>query len=259
MEVSGQCDATAALPPGHNPINHLIGGWVGPRTVMDSLENWKSLPPIEIWIPDHPVHSPVSIQIKLSQQLLLHCTDFLYDYLVTGYLEIFTHQMHINNIFQYISVLIPVFLPLQVDLVVLSYPALSNGSVGQFLSLCRSISMTSSSRLVGQVLSQSIFYSAMWCCVVWQEFTNILKDPAASIFRLCSHHILKDSIPHSHHHKNFWSHSLSTLGKGTEFLYGSLVQMGHRFPSTGHVNRPLWITNGGQRVSMWSQRYTSCW
>jgi hypothetical protein len=51
--VSGQCDATAALPPGHNPITHLAEGWVDPRTVMDSLENWKLLPPIGIWIPDH--------------------------------------------------------------------------------------------------------------------------------------------------------------------------------------------------------------
>ena len=99
------------------------------------------------------------------------------------------------------------------------------------------------SRLVGQVLSRSIFYSETWCRVVWQEFTNILKDPAASIFRLCGHHILKDSIFHSHHHKNFWSHSLLTLGTGNEFLYGSPVQMGHRFPSTRHVRRPLWITN----------------
>lgn len=139
--------------------------------------------------------------------------------------------------------LIPVSLPLQVDLVVLSYPALSNGSVGQFLSPSRSISMTSSSRLVGQVLSQSIFYSEMWCSVVWQEFTKILKGPAASILRLCSHHILKDRILHSHNHKNFWSHTLLTLGTGTEFSYGSPVQMSHRLPSTRHVSRPLWIIN----------------
>jgi len=38
MEVSGQCDASAALPPRNNPSTHLIGGWVGPRAVMDILE-----------------------------------------------------------------------------------------------------------------------------------------------------------------------------------------------------------------------------
>jgi len=38
MEVSGQWDATAALPQGNNPITHLRGVWVGFRTIMDILE-----------------------------------------------------------------------------------------------------------------------------------------------------------------------------------------------------------------------------
>jgi hypothetical protein len=42
MEVSGQLNAPAALPPGKEPLGtHLIGGWVGPRAVLDAVEKRK--------------------------------------------------------------------------------------------------------------------------------------------------------------------------------------------------------------------------
>jgi len=37
MEVSGQLHAPAALPPGKEPVTHWIGGWVGPRAVLDAV------------------------------------------------------------------------------------------------------------------------------------------------------------------------------------------------------------------------------
>jgi hypothetical protein len=39
MEVSGQLQAPAALPPGKEPL--VIGGWVGPRAVLDSVVKRK--------------------------------------------------------------------------------------------------------------------------------------------------------------------------------------------------------------------------
>jgi hypothetical protein len=44
--VSGQFHAPAALPPGKDPPPpgiHWIGGWVGPRTGLDDVENRKFL------------------------------------------------------------------------------------------------------------------------------------------------------------------------------------------------------------------------
>jgi hypothetical protein len=38
MEVSAQLQALAALPPGKEP---LIGGWVGPRAVLDAVVKRK--------------------------------------------------------------------------------------------------------------------------------------------------------------------------------------------------------------------------
>jgi hypothetical protein len=229
MEVSGQCDATAALPPVNNPSTHLIGEWVGPRTVTDILEKSISLLPIGIWIPDRQSIAQSPYRLNYPSSCCFIVQIFSTSLTFTGYLEIFTCQICINNIFQHISVLIPVSLPLQVNLVVLSYPALSNGSAGQFVTLQEHFNDQFKHTCRPSPITKYI-YSEMWCRVVWQEFTNILKDPAASIFRLCGHHILKDSILHSHHYKNFWSHSLLTLGTRTEFSYGSPVQMGHRFP-----------------------------
>jgi hypothetical protein len=38
MEVSGQLEAPAALPPGRNPLTLGIEDWMGSRTGVDVLE-----------------------------------------------------------------------------------------------------------------------------------------------------------------------------------------------------------------------------
>jgi len=38
MELSGQLQAPAALTSGNeHPVTHWIGGWVGPRAVLDAV------------------------------------------------------------------------------------------------------------------------------------------------------------------------------------------------------------------------------
>jgi hypothetical protein len=51
MGVGGQRHAPAALPPGKRPGTHFIGGWVGPRAVLDGCEN---LTPTGIRSQDRP-------------------------------------------------------------------------------------------------------------------------------------------------------------------------------------------------------------
>jgi hypothetical protein len=42
MEVSGQLHASATLPPGKEPlVPNWIGGWVGPRAVLDTVVERK--------------------------------------------------------------------------------------------------------------------------------------------------------------------------------------------------------------------------
>jgi hypothetical protein len=42
MEVSGQVHAPAALTPGKEPLGtHWVGGWVGPRAVLDTVVKRK--------------------------------------------------------------------------------------------------------------------------------------------------------------------------------------------------------------------------
>jgi hypothetical protein len=41
MEVSGQLHTPAALPPGRAPSTNWIGGWVGPRAVLDAVVKRK--------------------------------------------------------------------------------------------------------------------------------------------------------------------------------------------------------------------------
>jgi hypothetical protein len=42
MEVSGELHAPAALLPGKEPPNtHWIGGWVGPRAILDAVVKRK--------------------------------------------------------------------------------------------------------------------------------------------------------------------------------------------------------------------------
>jgi hypothetical protein len=41
MEMNGQLDGSAALPPGERaPATHWIEGWVGPRAVLGFVE-WR--------------------------------------------------------------------------------------------------------------------------------------------------------------------------------------------------------------------------
>jgi hypothetical protein len=45
MEVRGELQAPAALPPGERaPGIHWVGGWVAPRADLDPMENRKILP-----------------------------------------------------------------------------------------------------------------------------------------------------------------------------------------------------------------------
>jgi hypothetical protein len=41
MEVSGQLHALAALPQREVPGTHWIGGWVGPKAVLDAMVKRK--------------------------------------------------------------------------------------------------------------------------------------------------------------------------------------------------------------------------
>jgi hypothetical protein len=41
MEVSGQLHAPATLPPGRALGTHWIGGWVGPRAILDEVVKRK--------------------------------------------------------------------------------------------------------------------------------------------------------------------------------------------------------------------------
>ena len=47
MGVGGQCHAPATLPPGKGPSTHCIGGWVGPRAILDGCG--KSHPHQELY------------------------------------------------------------------------------------------------------------------------------------------------------------------------------------------------------------------
>jgi hypothetical protein len=57
MEVSCQFRFPAALRPARNAGTHLIGGWVGPRTGLDSFGGKKPLAAAAILTQDCPVRS----------------------------------------------------------------------------------------------------------------------------------------------------------------------------------------------------------
>jgi len=42
--VGGQLYIPAALPPGKQPVTHLIGGWVGPRASLDTAVVKRKIP-----------------------------------------------------------------------------------------------------------------------------------------------------------------------------------------------------------------------
>jgi hypothetical protein len=48
MEVSGQLQAPAPLPPGKPPCIHWIGGWVGLKAGLDGVEGNISCPRQEL-------------------------------------------------------------------------------------------------------------------------------------------------------------------------------------------------------------------
>jgi hypothetical protein len=59
MEVSGQLHASAALPSGKEPPGtHWIGGWVGPRAVLDAVVKRKIPSPCRESNPRTPIVQP---------------------------------------------------------------------------------------------------------------------------------------------------------------------------------------------------------
>jgi hypothetical protein len=59
MEVSGQLHALATLPRKKAPGTHWIGGWVGPRAVLDAVVR-KSPSPSQESNPRTPIVQPVA-------------------------------------------------------------------------------------------------------------------------------------------------------------------------------------------------------
>jgi hypothetical protein len=60
MEVSGQLHASAALPSGKDPGIHWIGGWMGPRAVLDEVVKRKIPSPRRESNPRIPNVQPVA-------------------------------------------------------------------------------------------------------------------------------------------------------------------------------------------------------
>jgi hypothetical protein len=61
MKVSGQLHAPAALPPRERASGtHWIGGWVGPRAVLDAVVKGKIPGPFREWNPRTPIVQPVA-------------------------------------------------------------------------------------------------------------------------------------------------------------------------------------------------------
>jgi hypothetical protein len=56
MEVTGQLHAPAAFPPGKAPGTHWIGGWVGPRAVLDAAVKRKIPSPRRESNPRTPIY-----------------------------------------------------------------------------------------------------------------------------------------------------------------------------------------------------------
>jgi hypothetical protein len=61
MEVSGQLHAPAALPPGKDPPGtRWIGGWVGPRAVLEAVVKRNIPSPLRKSNPRTPIVQPVA-------------------------------------------------------------------------------------------------------------------------------------------------------------------------------------------------------
>jgi hypothetical protein len=79
MEVSGQINVPAALPPG--PGTHWIGGFVGHRAGLHPTAKRKILSPYREPNPDRPPRSLVTIPSKLFR-------IFIYLWVETKFLNI---------------------------------------------------------------------------------------------------------------------------------------------------------------------------
>jgi hypothetical protein len=74
MEVSGQLQASAPLPPGDRASSiHLIGGWVDPRAGLVAVEERKITCPCRESNPDRPVRS--RSLYRLSYPVVWNCTS----------------------------------------------------------------------------------------------------------------------------------------------------------------------------------------
>jgi hypothetical protein len=75
MEVSGQLQAPAALPPGKEPLE---AGWA-PEPVWTQWWREKFPAPVGTQTPDHPVHSPVLYHwaVFFLHKFAYFRTDFL--------------------------------------------------------------------------------------------------------------------------------------------------------------------------------------
>lgn len=60
MKVSGYLHASVTLSGGKDTGTYWVGGWVGPRAILDILEK-DSRAITGIRTPDHPAHDPVPI------------------------------------------------------------------------------------------------------------------------------------------------------------------------------------------------------
>jgi hypothetical protein len=60
MKVSGQLHTPAALLPEKASGTHWIGGWVGPRAVLDTVVKRKIPSPRREWNPRTPIVQPVA-------------------------------------------------------------------------------------------------------------------------------------------------------------------------------------------------------
>jgi hypothetical protein len=60
MDASGQLHVPAALPPGKDPSYPLVGGWVGPKAVLDAVVKRKIPSPRRESNPRTPIDQPVA-------------------------------------------------------------------------------------------------------------------------------------------------------------------------------------------------------
>jgi hypothetical protein len=94
VEVTGQLHTLAILPPGKNFLTHLIGGWVGPRTSLDTFgKERKSHGSAGIQTPAVPVHSLVAVVTMLSWlELLIYINTYNICLYIIKYLNLYVYS-----------------------------------------------------------------------------------------------------------------------------------------------------------------------